>query len=662
MVIEENVPSIFNWLPTAALEWLAAVAFFFVLVGFLGMLFSSLRVGPVNAFRLVWKTACQAFMEIVSVSPKTIGALGMLTFKEAIRRKIVVVFIIFVMIVLFAGMFLDPTSPHPAQLYIGFIFSTTAYLTIALMLLLTAFSLPSDFQKKTIHTIVTKPVRVSEIVLGRIFGFMALGTMLLVPMGIVSYGFVVRGQAHTHIVKSDDLTQDRKNPSLDRGLTSNAREHRHEVVFDKENQVAYLTPTRDHTHDITIQEGKDGARHFTLGAPVDMLKARVVQYGKIGYLDQRGIVSNKGVNVGDEWEYRSFIAGNTDAAFIWQFENITPAALVGDELQFEFTQEVFRTHKGIISRQIIGGFYIRNPETGLMLEVEIFQSKEGGTSVFRVPRTINISADKMNLKSSQRNPNGTSGSRASAVAVKMARQGGEVKSYPSDDKLNTGGANRAEFDLFTDFVAPESSMFDENGKEIPRKNVMEVWIKCLERGQYFGAAEPDMYLRHRDAPFAWNFVKGYLGIWFQMIMVTIYGVVFSTFLSTPVTVLATLFMTLGGSFHQFLASLGAGTVDGGGPLEAAIRLFRQENTTIDLDMNSYEVIISKMCDTVFQAFIRFLSYLVPAFDKFDTSTYVAQGFNISFDMVLMNLCTVVGYAIPLYILGYLCLKLREIER
>lgn len=661
MVIEENVPNIFNWLPSAVLEWAIAVLVFFLLLGFLGMLFSSLRLGPGKALKLVLQTARQTLADVFSISPARVSALGMLTFKEAIRKKIVIAFIIFVLIVLFAGMFLDPTSPHPAQLYVSFIFSTTAYLTILLTLLLTAFSLPADFEKKTIHTIVTKPVLVSEIVLGRVLGFVLLGTMLLVPMGLVSYGFVVRGQAHTHVVR-DDLTQDKNNPLLEKGLTSNAREHRHDIVYDKENRVAYLSPTHDHTHEITVQEGKDGSRHFSLSQPIEMFRARVVQYGDIGYLDQRGIVSDKGVNVGDEWEYRSFIAGNTDAAFIWQFDGITPSTLVDGSLQFEFTQEVFRTHKGAISRQIIGAFYVRNPETGLMLEVEVFQSREGGTSVFRIPREINISADKMNLKSTQRNPNGASGSRASAVAVKIARQGGELMPYPPEEQLNVGGANKAEFDLFRDFVAPESSQFDEKGREIVHHNVIEVWVKCLERGQYFGAAQPDLYLRHRDAPFAWNFFKGYLGIWFQMILVAIYGVVFSTFLSTPVTVLATLFVTLGGSFHKFLISMGTGTVQGGGPLEAAIRLFRQENMTIDLDMNSGEIIISKMLDTVFQAFIRFLSYLMPAFDRFDLSEYVAQGFNISFNMVLMDFCTVIGYAIPLYVLGYLCLKLREIER
>ena len=50
---------------------------------------------------------------------------------------------------------------------------------LALALFLGVFSLPNDIQNRTIFTIVTKPVRPLEIVLGRILGFGAIGTLLL---------------------------------------------------------------------------------------------------------------------------------------------------------------------------------------------------------------------------------------------------------------------------------------------------------------------------------------------------------------------------------------------------------------------------------------------------------------------------------------------------
>ena len=82
-----------------------------------------------------------------------------------------VVFVVFVLVLLFAGWFLDSSSDHPARLYLSFVLTATELLVLLLAVFLSAFSLPNDIKSKTIHTVVTKPVRASEIVLGRILGF-----------------------------------------------------------------------------------------------------------------------------------------------------------------------------------------------------------------------------------------------------------------------------------------------------------------------------------------------------------------------------------------------------------------------------------------------------------------------------------------------------------
>ncbi len=43
-----------------------------------------------------------------------------------------------------------------------------------------------------------------------------------------------------------------------------------------------------------------------------------------------------------------------------------------------------------------------------------------------------------------------------------------------------------------------------------------------------------------DASVELNFIKGYFGIWLQMVLVIAFGVMFSTFLSGPVAMIATL--------------------------------------------------------------------------------------------------------------------------
>ena len=73
--------------------------------------------------------------------------------------------------------------------------------------------------------------------------------------------------------------------------------------------------------------------------------ARVPVYGKLAFRDRTGQPAEKGINVGDEWTYRSFIEGGTLAAAVWSFQGITPERFP-DGLPVEMTIEAFRTYKG----------------------------------------------------------------------------------------------------------------------------------------------------------------------------------------------------------------------------------------------------------------------------------------------------------------------------
>ena len=63
-------------------------------------------------------------------------------------------------------------------------------------------------------------------------------------------------------------------------------------------------------------------------------------------------------------------------------------------------------------------------------------------------------------------------------------------------------------------------------------------------------AQADLYIRAADSSFDWNFCKGYLGIWLQMVLVISLGVIFSTFLSGPVALLATMFVDYCGDIQR----------------------------------------------------------------------------------------------------------------
>lgn len=80
------------------------------------------------------------------------------------------------------------------------------------------------------------------------------------------------------------------------------------------------------------------------------LVSRVPVYGQLSFIDPRGNPQDKGINVGDIWTFRSYIAGGTRAQAIWEFDGITKDRFGEHPLVIESRMEAFRTHKGVQKR------------------------------------------------------------------------------------------------------------------------------------------------------------------------------------------------------------------------------------------------------------------------------------------------------------------------
>ena len=104
-----------------------------------------------------------------------------------------------------------------------------------------------------------------------------------------------------------------------------------------------------------------------------MLVARVPVYGKLPSETAAGKPAEKGINVGDEWTYRSYIEGGTLAACVWTFEGITEEAFPHG-LPVEMNIEVFRTYKGNIEKGVLGS----------LTRAESADGQEGGSAHLRV--------------------------------------------------------------------------------------------------------------------------------------------------------------------------------------------------------------------------------------------------------------------------------------
>jgi ABC-type transport system involved in multi-copper enzyme maturation permease subunit len=603
MVLEEEIPRFASWIGPALAGYGLTAALVALAAAVIAWLVQAAVAGPLTAGDRVYRGLLAGLADLAGISPRRVWALARLAVQESLRRNVLVVLAVFAAVLLFAGWFLDPASVNPGKLYLGFILSATAFLVCTVTLLLAVFSLPADIKSRAIQTVTTKPVRTSEIVLGRVLGFSLIGTGLLAIMAVAGWAFVVRSIAHDHDVAAEDLLETRDESGKLVGFTGRTsldRGHRHRVMLDADGRGTAETG-QGHRHQ--IRRAADG--RYQVGPAEGLLEARRPLRGSLRFLDRQGKPSAKGISVGSEWAYRQFIEGGTPAAAIWTFTGVD-AARFPDGLPLEMIVRVFRTHKGRIEDGIHGTVQVRNPVTNLRSEALPIVAKEFTIDALQIPRRL---------------------------ATRLVD--GEVR----------------EVDLFDDFVAD---------------GAVEIWLQCLEPGQYYGVAAADFYLRTGDGSFALNYLKSCLGIWFSMLVVTALGVMLSTFLAGPVALLTALGVILIGQFRGFIAKLfesqvtGDNTIQpGGGPLESLVRIATQESITLQWDPTPAAQAI-KAIDTLLLAPMRLAAGIFPSLADLGTGNFVAEGFDIPFDLLAAHATEACGFIIAFCVAGAFFLKSREV--
>ncbi len=631
MVIENELPPFWEWLPGALGTWVLACVVLAAVVVAMSLLFRMVALGPVAALRQTGQRLKSVLEDLVFVSPRRVFALASLAMRESLRRRVAIVFVVYVLILLFAAWFLDPADQEAARTYLSFVLFTSGFLVLVVMVLLAALSLPTDIASRTVYTVVTKPVRTSEIVLGRTLGFTMIGTMLLALMALVSYVFVVRAFDHTHTIVAEDVTRvpvyadtgDR----LDlRGETSESFKHRHKFsiregsnegvtdmpLVDTPQNQEELNPHRGvvqgHWHKVTRRE-RGGDVTYEVGPPEGQLIARVPIYAKPGpggltFLNRDGAPAEEGINVGNEWTYRSFIEGQSGAAAIWHFKDITPENF-REGLPLQMTLRVFRTHKGIITEGVSGSIVLRNPQRPEIRSTLIdFKAKEYSIYEHFVPR--------------------------------------RVRGLSPVDPSQT-----VELDLF-DGLYP----LVQDGELI-------IEIRCNDRGQYFGMAKPDLYIMASEGSFWLNFAKGYFGIWMQMVLVISLAVMFSTFLNGAVAILAALAGCASGYLSGMIQEIAAHPEYGGGPVESFYRVITRRPMATDLEPGLTATVVQSI-DYGVEAVLGVIARMLPDLGALSDADWVTSGFNVPPHVLAIQFCTVIGFVIPLFVLGHYILKGREV--
>jgi hypothetical protein len=109
----------------------------------------------------------------------------------------------------------------------------------------------------------------------------------------------------------------------------------------------------------------------------------------------------------------------------------------------------------------------------------------------------------------------------------------------------------------------------------------------------------------------------------------------------------------------FIEDVARGIELGGGPVESFYRIITQENVMVDLEPGIGTTTI-KWIDFVMNFLTLRVSWLLPNFGDFNTSQWVADGFDIDPNLLAVQGTITFGFFVVLSIVGLFLLKTREI--
>ncbi|MEM6692404.1 MAG: hypothetical protein AAF664_23435 [Planctomycetota bacterium] len=251
-------------------------------------------------------------------------------------------------------------------------------------------------------------------------------------------------------------------------------------------------------------------------------------------------------------------------------------------------------------------------------------------------------------------------------SITMKHPTQEIESNPVNFAVNEYQVDEKTLDLDVEGTADgETRMLNVFEDLVDDRGRLMLVLRCIDDGQYLGMTRSGVYLHPSDVPFAWNFAKAFASIWLQMVVVIAFGVMFSTFLTGSVAMVATaMIVLLGFGAEQVMDTrhyIDQGQNRGGGPLESLVRILRQDAMTTDLDL---DVTASRVIKTIDAGIIYTLDATVTALPNLpkmiSTAEYAASGFNIFGALLSRHAVAAFGYALIAFFIGYFFLKTREI--
>jgi len=140
---------------------------------------------------------------------RRIWAVAINTIKQALRIKVAVVFTILLFVLLpVLGITTtgDETLKGRLQTFVSYALSLMSFLLCLLTIIISIYSVTSDIEQRQIYTVITKPIRRFQFILGKLLGVIALDAIMLVLFSAIIYTITIYTPKFTK-ASGDDLVE-----------------------------------------------------------------------------------------------------------------------------------------------------------------------------------------------------------------------------------------------------------------------------------------------------------------------------------------------------------------------------------------------------------------------------------------------------------------------
>jgi len=113
------------------------------------------------------------------------------TFKESLRQRILLLLVVFSILLIVVSIFLEPFAlGESPKILRDFGLAVSSFFGVLVVIIVGSSLIHKDIEKKTIYTVIAKPVKRSEIIIGKFLGLFFLIAILVSAMAII-HQFVI---------------------------------------------------------------------------------------------------------------------------------------------------------------------------------------------------------------------------------------------------------------------------------------------------------------------------------------------------------------------------------------------------------------------------------------------------------------------------------------